>query len=512
MEKRFTYTIEIAKDGFPTIVACDGLKRIPLHSTHRPSQEGHAFQENFNPEKFDILIVLGVGLGYHLSGIADFVHRYRRIILIEYLKGLNEEIKRNNITSFLLNSPNIVYFSGLPQQELFAKLKELVTLENAKGIQVLEHPASMRIFSEYYQQTKIYIEKLIQRSIGNIATRAIFSRRFFKNATINIRNISLHAPFSKLYEQFNGYSALVVASAPSLDQHLENIHHLAHNAIIIAVDSALPVLIPHGIVPDFFVSIDPQPMVFEHLHCFRPPTVPLITLTSHPYAFSRSQGFLSLNSHPWSQFLQEALPFEIGSFNSTTGSVAGDALMAAMKMGFTHIGIIGFDSAFPKYCTYARGSAYHRRWSIVFHNRFLPAETKNLLYIMQSSGATRNRGFYTRKSFLNYWNSVNELIANRQKNAIYHILPAAIPLENAIPCSFDEFRTQCLSPVELARKKIAFILSHTRDVFKEDALRFVLSLLAEEVIERIIRASFLDEKEGLFNVREFLQQQKYLKP
>lgn len=509
MDNLATYVIETAKDGYPTLIVCDGTKRIPLHSTHRPSQEGNAFKAQFNPEKFDVLIVIGTGLGYHLSGIATIAHKYRQIILIDYLKGLEEKIKQNTLTSFLSTLPNIVFLCGLSEKEITEKLTSFIEMDCAKGIQVLEHPPSVRLFSAYYLKVKSDIQSIINRTASNIITRAAFSRRFFKNAAINLKNFSLHLPFAALCKQFKDFAALVVAAAPSLDINIEKIRNNRNRILIIAVDSAIPSLAQHNIEPDFFVSIDPQPMVFEHVRHIKISPIPLITLTSHPYAFLKSPGFLSLNTHPWAQFLQEALPFEVGTFNSASGSVAGDALLAAIKMGFSHIGIVGFDSAFVHYCTYAKGSAYHRRWSIVFQNRFSPVETKNFYYILKASGATVQSGFYTRKSFINYYQSVNDLVAKNADNSVYHILPTALPLSNASVCSFEEFIARCPKNAEAGRSKINSIILQN-DHYKNISFIEIKSLLTKEVLEKIIEASFERVSHMNFEPWLFLKRQKYL--
>ena len=67
MEK-FTYRIEETKSGGKTIIVSANGKDLPLHSKIDPLREGEKNAPEFNPDKYDLLIVLGCGLGYHLSG------------------------------------------------------------------------------------------------------------------------------------------------------------------------------------------------------------------------------------------------------------------------------------------------------------------------------------------------------------------------------------------------------------------------------------------------------------
>lgn len=504
-----TYTVEKAKDGFPTLVVHDGQRRIPIHSAYRPSEEGAIFKHRYNPDKFDTLIVLGGGLGYHLSGLAGVAEKYRRIIIVEYLEGLAGEIARNQLVSFLVSCPAVVFIEGLTPDDAEKRLSVLIDLESTKGVQLLEHPASVRAFPEYYRKVKSIVEKIINRSAGNLITKSRLSKRFFKNAVVNLGSFDTHFPFAQLYDAFNGRSALVIAAGPSLSNHLEKIKQNAH-CIIIAVDSTLPVLSSQGIMPDFFVSIDPQPYVFEHLNADRGTAIPLVTLTSHPVAFSSGRGFLSLNSHPVAQFVQEASAVDIGSFHSASGSVAGDALMAALKMGFSKIGLIGLDSAFLRHETYPRGSAYQRRWGMYSQDRFATVESRNFRYIMHASGAVMHSGLYTRKSFITYRDAIDEMLRVTGKGRVRMIAPSGLPLSNAALCTFEEFIRECNEDAFQTKKTAEEIMRTTSSLAEIAPLNTIKRLLSNEVMARIVEASFPLDMGAAANALSFFKKQNYL--
>ncbi len=504
-----TYTIEKAKDGSFTLIVHDAARSIPIHSTYRPSEEGTIFKNQFNPDRYDTLIILGGGLGYHLSGLGPLVHKYRRIVIVEYLEGLDAEIAKNPLTAFLLTHSNIAFLSGLSPSETEEKLSHLINLESSKGIQVLEHPASLRAFPDYYRAVKAAAEKIINRSAGNLITQSKLSRRFFKNAVINLGSFDTHCNFSHLYNTCEGKTALVIAAGPSLSSNLEKIKDYP-GCFIIAVDSALPVLSAYGIIPDFFVSIDPQPYVFEHLAQGSGTSIALITLTSHPCAFTMGRGFLSLNTHPVSQFVQEAVDFDIGSFHSATGSVAGDALMAAFKMGFSRIGLLGFDSAFLHYETYPRGSAYQKRWGLYSNDRFFSIDSRNFNYIMHASGALRHSGVYTRKSFVAYRDAIDDLLRKETKNTIYTIAPPGLPLSQAPVCAFEDFMRDCRTEFTQKKKMMESLLATAEPIAAHAPFSAIKRLLSNEVIARITEASFPSGKASIANALYFFKKQNYL--
>lgn len=504
------YTIEKAKDGSSTIIVHDGARSVPLHSTYRPSEEGTVFKNRFNPDRYDTLIVIGGGLGYHLSGLAPLADRYRRIIIVEFLEGLDAEIAGNPLTSFLAACPAVVFLTGLSAAETEDALAGLIDLESSKGIQILEHPSSVRAFPEYYRAVKAAAEKIINRSAGNLITRSKLARRFFRNAVVNLGCFDIHFPFAHLTGTCKGHTALIVAAGPSLSNNLEKLKEYFKRAVIIAVDSALPVLSARGIIPDFYVSIDPQPYVFEHLNADKGTAIPLITLTAHPSAFASSPGFLSLNTHPVAQFLQEASAIEIGSFHSATGSVAGDALMAALKMGFSKIGLVGFDSSFLRFETYPRGSAYQRRWGIYSNTRFATQESQNFAYIMHASGALMHAGFYTRKSFLAYRDAIDDMLRREAKDTVYTITPPGLPLSHAPLCGFDEFMRDSTSSAPQKQKLMDSLLGSAEAISRLAPLSAVKHLLCDEVVTRIAEASFSSEKALITDAVDFFKKQNYL--
>ncbi len=505
-----TYTLQKAKDGYHTLIVHFGDRSIPLHSTYRPSEEGTVFKNRFNPDKYDTLVVLGAGLGYHLSGLIALVDRYRRIIIIEYLKDLEREIAKNPLTSFLFECPAVLFLSGPDPIEAEEALADLIDLESSKGVQLLEHPASVRAFPEYYRMVKATAEKIINRSAGNFITKSRLSRRFFKNAVINLGCFDIHFPFAHLIGTCNGHTVLVAAAGPSLSDNLTKIKDYSLCTFIIAVDSALPVLSAGGIIPDFYVSIDPQPYVFEHLNTDKGTAIPLITLTSHPCAFAPTPGFLSLNTHPVAQFLQEAATLDIGSFHSATGSVAGDALMAALKMGFSRIGLLGFDSAFPRYETYSRSSAYQRRWGIYANDRFSSVESRNFNYIMHASGALMQNGFHTRRSLLSYRNAIDDMLRKEAKRTVCTIAPAGLPLSHAPLCTFEDFMCHC--DAQAIQKKILMksLFAKASTISTHAPLSAITPLLSNEVMQRIVEASFPSGKDSTIDALNFFKKQNYL--
>ena len=499
-----TYTIEAARDGKPTLRVRPAGKDLYIHSAHRPLSDARIFENSFNPEKYDILVVLGAGLGYHLQGLRDLTDDYRRIIIIDALPGIEKEIRTVPETAFLTARGNISLLTGLAYGDAETALESLLDLEEGRGLQVLEHPQSVRAFPGYYGEIRSLIERLLNRRTGDMATRSALGLRFFKNAVANLTSMGMHRPAAALRGRFAGLPALAVTSGPTLVKNLGALRDAQGRIFIIAVDSALPVLARCGIVPDFCVSIDPQPYILEHfMRAGSPGALPLVTMTSEPRVFRMRPGILSLNSHPVSQFLEEALPGVTGSFHSATGTVAGDAVQAALVMGFGAIGLAGFDFSFPRLEIYARGSAYQERYASYFQDRFNPVETQNLRYIMKSSGGTRIGLLFSRKSFLRYRESLEDMVLSKAGGMIYTVGPAGLPLEGAPALSLDDFLGRHAGPVIDKPGLMREMIAGTKTLEDLAPLGDIIRLLEGGVMERLAAASLGEGNPRLGRAADF---------
>jgi uncharacterized Rossmann fold enzyme len=434
------YRIEKTKDGADTIIVLRDSNRYPLHSTVNPSREANSLEGRFDPGKYDLLIMLGTGLGYHLLPLRDLLPSYRRVILIDVLSSLEEAITGNPLTGFLTRSGIVSFITGLPAEEAAREASGMIDLESARGVTVMEHPASIRIFPEYYGLVRELLRKTIEKSAGNLATRKHFGMRYMKNALANLPDLPGAYPVSALRGAIEGHPAAVIASGPSAERHLPTIRERQEEMVIIAVDSALPLLLCHGIIPDVTMIIDPQPFVEEHLlETDRVTRLTVCSMTSRRITPPPRLRFCSMNSHPLSQLVDKITGGAIGSIDSSTGTVAGDALSCALSMGASAVAMVGFDFSFPGHTIYSRGTAYQRRYSLYFQNRLLPVESQNMAYIMRSSRGHRVSGRFTRKSLEGYRDSLSSFARGCGKGNLFSINGMGLPVDGIPEVAAGDF-------------------------------------------------------------------------
>jgi len=435
------------RENVPALIVNSGGREFPLHSRMYPTKESKSFEKMFEPERYDTVLILGTGLGYHLIGIEPLITKYRKVILIDIISGIESEILKNEKTSFLCKNENVYFLTGMTLDYIEEKLHKLIDMENTRGISVLDHPASIRVFDSYYTGVRAVIENIINRKAASGATKKAFGTMYLKNAVKNLEQIHRFGSVSDLFGNFSPYHALVIASGPSLEYHISSILEHRECFFIIAVDSAVPVLLERGIIPDFMISVDPQAYICEHLlGCDLSLVFSVFSITSSSHAVSIFTGdmtagrvLLSFNSHPLSQVIDQLYNEPAGSVDSATGSVAGDAVNLAYRLGFRKIGLLGCDFSFSDYVIYSRGTAYQRRYSKIFQNRFQNAETSNFNYIMKSSRGYKCCGRFSRRSFDQYRIALEDFIRQQGIKNLYSINGKGIPLKGAPETEFREF-------------------------------------------------------------------------
>ena len=411
--QEITYSIEKSRSGQDTMRVSAGGREIYLHSRVNPERESELLAGRLDPGRWDVLIVLGCGLGYHLAPLEEMLNRFSDVFVIDVLPKIADVIRGNGPASFLAASPKVTILAGKSAAEITGFLNARIDMDRIKGISVLEHPASVRAFGEYYDGVRSAVDGVIQVKAGNKATREAFGARYVANILRNFTLLEGARPVSGLFGVFRGHPAVLAVSGPSLDADLALMKKEQRRFFVVAVDSALPALLGSGIAPDLVVTVDPQPYVREHfIGCDTGGAPVVCSISSHPSVMALRHRFVSLSTHPFAQLADEVYGGAIGTVDSATGSVAGDAIRLCHACGFTGIGVTGLDFSFSGYAIYARGTAYQKRYASFFQDRFTTVEGLNCRYIFSSSGGLRSGNKYTRRSFLQYRHTLGEWIIN----------------------------------------------------------------------------------------------------
>ena len=218
------YEIEKSRRGEPTLfVYNQNGDKVYLHSKYDPLKEAEAFRERFNQHKFDFIIILGAGLGYHLIPLIELQDCYTGILVIDIINNIEKEIGKNEYTKPLFKSKNIIFLTGLDLYELEQKINATLNFDIIKGIDVIEHASSIRAFPDYYKQTKEAIKKSIDKKAGSKATHKAFVMLYLRNIIKNFNSFRFMLPVSTFFDNLKEFPCLVITSGPSLEDYVEKI-------------------------------------------------------------------------------------------------------------------------------------------------------------------------------------------------------------------------------------------------------------------------------------------------
>lgn len=191
------------------------------------------------------------------------------------------------------------------------------------------------------------------------SVQAHFGRIWFSNF---VRNLSaLNGRFTTdLPVVQGGASAVVAAAGPSLEKDLPEIAANRKHYTVFSTDTAYGTLAGYGIVPDYYVTIDPQYYSTQHLFLQPDPeTVVLADCVAHPVAVKRallsgSRVILFSGGHPLSRLAATLSPLPV--LETASGTVTGAARNAAIALGYSDPRVIGADFAYTRGKPYARNT------------------------------------------------------------------------------------------------------------------------------------------------------------
>ncbi|MCL4456639.1 MAG: DUF115 domain-containing protein [Nitrospirae bacterium] len=350
-----------SKSGKPRLLYRDGDKEaICIHSTDDPVRCAEDAANLLGEiEKEGIIVLFGFGLGYFAEEIFKRFEKGHVLLIYDAVPEIFKAALHLKDFSHLFESESVRIALGENIENPISTLAGFFTHVINGKFWVVKHHPSVGLKESAYE--KFY--KMLDNGLLAIKTNAntavhlgsVFVDAFLKNIPTLIRNPGV----SKLKDMFDGCCAVIVSAGPSLDKNLHLLRKLKGKAIIIAVEAALPTLMPCGIVPDIVVAIDP---LEKNIELFR--DIPdlnkiiFILLPQHtPAVLNMYPGMMFLNSIPYNVSYQMASNFieDKGYIEQCGGSVAHFAFSTARYIGAKTIVLMGQDLSFNPEKSHTKG-------------------------------------------------------------------------------------------------------------------------------------------------------------
>ncbi len=319
-----------------------------LHSMFDPQKEAQRFAEGNSINQGNTIVLYGLGLGYHVLEIARRLGPSGRLIVVEMNAGIiRAALEVIDLTELVFLTQCELIFPASKND--FKNLSELVDNDRCN---VLVHQVSLKCIPSKYKEVGMMFEStLIQNR-----TAGVFKKQYAGNFEKNIDTVLSYPGIAEVKNALAGRPAMLIGAGPSLDDSIAFIKQYSQRAIVMAVDTAFPILMNQGIRPDFVVSVDPQDITFKHFRGYENAGVPiLVTPVSCSQLMQSYKGpfmiFLQKN-HSFTGVMESVLGAK--GFSYAGGSVSCIAFDILSQWRCSPVMFVGMDYAYPLSRAYSR--------------------------------------------------------------------------------------------------------------------------------------------------------------
>lgn len=352
--------LQTARSGMPTLLYRTSQGERLLHSRYDPVKEAVSLAASLMGD-WDHLVMMGLGLGYHVLPLLENKSPRQRILLFEPDPAIFTASLHLIDWGRLLSSRDDLYLTVGPDEgKLAEEVQRFFSLTRYEKLHLAHFPAEKNLFSDLFGKAERAIDSQIRTLFYDFKTRLAEGGMVSQNILRNLPHILKTRPLKLLEERFKDHPGIIVSAGPSLDENIALLHRVKDRAVIVAVDTALKPLLARGIQPHFTVTADPSHKNYRHLlgtegriHHFLLAESAVSTRVFQD--FCRQTFTVSLGK-PLLKFIERATG-PIGELDAW-GSVISLALSFSVTIGLDPLTFIGQDFAY----THMRNHCRHSSW------------------------------------------------------------------------------------------------------------------------------------------------------
>ena len=378
---------DTARSGDLTASLNHGGRTLHLASRFDPQHEAEKTLQNMDMQRDACIVVLGVGLGYHVDRAARTMGKRNVLVAFEPDTSLLRAVLERIDYSHWLGDTNVILADTHTDRPKLTRLLEKHGSTLTQGTRLLTHPPARQRHSEKLQQFSQAFTDTVAYFRTHVATALVNSARTCSNLASNLDHYAAGATTDALYQAAKGFPAVCVAAGPSLARNVELLRDPAvrANVVLISVQTTLKPLLDRGVRPDFVTALDYSAIskrFYEGL-----PELPDVTLVAepkaHPTILDSYPGPVRIiqadfNDKVLGDMVRPMIPIRGGA------TVAHLSFYLAQHLGCDPIMFIGQDLGFSDGLYYTPGTAVHQVWSGEL-NQF------NTLEMMEWQRVARNK-------------------------------------------------------------------------------------------------------------------------
>jgi hypothetical protein len=319
---------------------------ILLHSRYDPHKQAGGFiRSGLGQKKPGTIILLGAGLGYLVQALRIQCPRTRLICLYYSEELFSRSFCRGDDNWHPRAGRSIIDF-------LYSCLDET----DVEGLESLEWPPSKNLFPGVSRSAHDALRQVVRELSGSVITTVGAGRLWIRNTIFNF--LCLKSPLGGGLCQ-DGRPIAIMASGPSLEEAYPLIRRCRRRLSLWALPSALGFCRRNGIIPDLVIVTDPGYYSTRH---FLENPFPKLTVAM---PFSACRGlwnirgdiYLFAQPSPIEKLVLAGLP-QAPPMVPFNGTVAGTALLLALKSSQSDILFLGLDMCFRDIFAHARPGSF----------------------------------------------------------------------------------------------------------------------------------------------------------
>ncbi|TGL54390.1 DUF115 domain-containing protein [Leptospira kemamanensis] len=359
------YKRVLSKTGEDTLVI-DG---VWIHSQFDPKKEALRFVSELPHDGTErIYLLFGAGIGYIIPYLLE-----RPKVTILWMEPfpflIREALLKFDFSEAFL-SEKLVLITG---EHLEDQLTEAVKGKGTHPISFVPHRGSWQWKESEYHKLKLIAEQMFHKKDVNLATLTRFEKIWAKNICYNLPELSNFRPVSDLFGIASGINIVIACAGPSLSESIPDLQKYRKQFLLLAVDTAVPILTSFGVDPDLIYSVDPQALNSQYLEDYQGKGIlifdPTSTYLSLRLDKGPNKGFVTSSPFPLLQLLEKTSTGEIGSV-PFGGSVSTNAASLGTLMGAEKVYLVGQDLSFTKGLAHSKGAVLEERLNYLESRKF----------------------------------------------------------------------------------------------------------------------------------------------
>lgn len=340
-----------ALDGEKFLAVLRGENIVPLNSTYHPSHEADRYVLQFEHESEEsALLLFGFSNGMVVEHILSEKCSVRRCIVYEpsraiFLKALEEY----DLSEVLSNPQLKLFIEGINGEQLERFLDEVINYRSWRFFSFKKLTQYKELFPEQCRRVFEVFHRIFDNKRADMNTLIGFAQCSLVNEIKSLKWIMDCRTLGGVVGKFPvDMPCIIVAAGPSLEKNVEVLKQAKGRAFIICVDTAIPFLLKHGIIPDMVCTVDASKGTW-HFEGSELHNLPIAISTDSNYRVLEYIGevnpfYMSITNDYYKNLFHEKGE-SIGYFDGG-GSVATVCFQMCVEIGFRTIIIIGQDLAY----------------------------------------------------------------------------------------------------------------------------------------------------------------------